>query len=147
MNNVRQLRRERDISQKELCAALGITQSAISQWETGKLDPARDMSIKLADFFNVSIDHVCARDTNVHEQVRLQLKPDEATRDEQEMMLAYKLVNPKGKQFLREIVEMARLRFPVEIADIIRDEQNDLRDAFVEAKDSAAATDTADGMV
>jgi transcriptional regulator with XRE-family HTH domain len=143
MNNVRQLRRERDISQKELCASLGITQSAVSQWETGKIDPARDMVVKLADFFGVSTDCIYAREEIPLNSVRSSSKPGDSARDEQELLLAYKLVNQKGKQFLREIVEMARLRFPIEIADMVRDEQNDLRDALHDARDSANADNAA----
>lgn len=55
---VRAQRTARGITQAELGRALGATQVAVCKWESGKSMPAPDLIIKLADFFNVSVDEV-----------------------------------------------------------------------------------------
>ena len=51
--------------QVDLAEAVGIDQRTISNYETGKTYPDSYALIKLADFFNVSIDYlVCRTDYN-----------------------------------------------------------------------------------
>ncbi len=56
-----ELRKERKIKQSELALAIGVAQSAISQWEKGINEPKASYLILLADYFNVSIDYLCGR--------------------------------------------------------------------------------------
>ncbi|MBQ6922474.1 MAG: helix-turn-helix transcriptional regulator [Clostridia bacterium] len=61
MNRIRDLREDMDLRQSDLAKATGIDQRTISNYETGKSDPNSDALIKLADFFNVSIDYLVGR--------------------------------------------------------------------------------------
>lgn len=61
MNRIRDLREDRDLRQSDLAAATGIDQRTISNYETGKSNPDSDALIRLADFFNVSIDYLVGR--------------------------------------------------------------------------------------
>ena len=61
MNRIRDLREDRDMRQIDLANAVGIDQRTISNYETGKSNPDSDALIKLADFFNVSIDYLVGR--------------------------------------------------------------------------------------
>lgn len=49
-------------TQKTLAARLGIDQSAVSYWESGRAYPDTQKQIMLADIFGVSIDYVLGRD-------------------------------------------------------------------------------------
>ena len=58
MNRIRDLREDRDLRQSDLAQATGIDQRTISNYETGRSNPDSYALIKLADFFNVSIDYL-----------------------------------------------------------------------------------------
>lgn len=55
-NVIRRLRRERDITQEELAAAVGVTYQSVSRWENGQAYPDMELIPKIADFFNISTD-------------------------------------------------------------------------------------------
>ena len=54
--NIRSLRRKRQVSQEDLAATIGVTVQAISKWETGKANPDLLLLPKLAEYFGVTID-------------------------------------------------------------------------------------------
>ncbi len=55
---LKDVREDRDLSQKEVADHLGITQSDYSKYELGKHMMGIDKYIKLAKFYNVSIDYL-----------------------------------------------------------------------------------------
>ena len=55
---LRDMREDRDLSQKEVADYLGIRQSDYSKYELGKHMMGIDKYIKLAKFYNVSIDYL-----------------------------------------------------------------------------------------
>jgi len=55
-NNVRKLREEIGLTQKELGARLGVSRQAINAIETGKFDPSIWLAYDLARTFGVSIE-------------------------------------------------------------------------------------------
>jgi transcriptional regulator with XRE-family HTH domain len=56
---LKELRDERGLTQEELAIATHLTKTSISRYENGKrLDPGRSELIKLANFFNVSLDYL-----------------------------------------------------------------------------------------
>ena len=62
--NLRQLRKERRMTQIALQMATGIEQALLSKYETGERLPPTDTLIRLADFFDVSIDYILCRTDN-----------------------------------------------------------------------------------
>ena len=58
LKNIRNLREDNDIKQKDLCKVLGIAQNTYSQYETGKIAWTDEMLIKLALYYDVSIDYL-----------------------------------------------------------------------------------------
>ena len=56
------LREDRDISRKELATYLNISLSTIGMYEQGRREPNIEMLIKIADYFNVSLDFLVGRD-------------------------------------------------------------------------------------
>ena len=55
---IRQLRKERRLSQTELAQEIFTTQDTISLWELGKSLPDAMSIVKLAKFFEVSADYL-----------------------------------------------------------------------------------------
>lgn len=60
-NRIRDLREDMDLRQIDVSKATGIDQKTLSNYETGKTRPDSEALIKLADFFNVSIDYLVGR--------------------------------------------------------------------------------------
>ena len=62
--NIRALREDRDIKQREIAEVLGISQNTYSQYETGVISLTAEVLIKLADYYNVSVDYLLDRTNN-----------------------------------------------------------------------------------
>jgi len=58
---IRDLREDKDITQKEMGAILSCSQRVYSNYERGDLDIPTDILIKLANFHNVSVDYILNR--------------------------------------------------------------------------------------
>lgn len=65
---IRQLRQEQDITQEQLAEALGITSRAVSQWETDRTAPDISQLPALANFFDVTTDHLLGVDIKRKEE-------------------------------------------------------------------------------
>ena len=61
---LKQLRRLRKISQLKLAMDLGMNQNSISRYENGEREADYATLIRLADYFNVSIDYLLERTNN-----------------------------------------------------------------------------------
>lgn len=60
-NRIKQLRKEKNIYQKELAEVIGVSSGAIAMYETGKRSPDKELLDKLANFFEVSVDYLLGR--------------------------------------------------------------------------------------
>ena len=59
--NIRSLRIDNGYTQKQIAQHLGISQNTYSQYEIGVLNYPVDSLVKLADFYNVSVDYLLGR--------------------------------------------------------------------------------------
>ena len=55
---IRDLREDRDLNQTEVAKMLGMSQTGYSKYETGENDIPTAILIKLARFYNTSIDYL-----------------------------------------------------------------------------------------
>lgn len=58
---LKELRKKSGVSQQELGSKLGVTGQTVLNWESGIYEPKIEYLIKLADFFNVTIDYLVER--------------------------------------------------------------------------------------
>lgn len=56
-----QLRKSKDLTQKQLADTLHLSEVGIQNYENSRRKPTFDILIKLADFFDVSIDYLVGR--------------------------------------------------------------------------------------
>ena len=63
---IRDLRKQKRMSQTELAKSAGVSQTTVTAWETGKAEPSSSAVAKLADIFNVTTDYLLGR-PNKHE--------------------------------------------------------------------------------
>ena len=61
---LKELRKKKGISQLRLATELNTTQNTISRYETGEREPGIDELIKIADYFNGSVDYLIGRTEN-----------------------------------------------------------------------------------
>jgi transcriptional regulator with XRE-family HTH domain len=89
--NLEKLRKEHKISQSKLGSALGITQQMISSYEKNISSPNIETLIKIADFFEISIDrlvgHVAKSENPESQKVQLDHLFDSFTADDKERCL------------------------------------------------------------
>ncbi|MBU3189606.1 cobalamin-dependent protein [Clostridium bowmanii] len=60
-NRLKNLRVENNLLQKDLAEMLALAQTTIANYEQGKRFPDEEMLLKIADFFNVSLDYLLGR--------------------------------------------------------------------------------------
>lgn len=58
INRLRELRESNDLMQREVAKALGITQRNYSYFETGQTLLTEDILIKIANFYETSINYI-----------------------------------------------------------------------------------------
>ena len=56
MKGLKQIRKERRLTQLKVAMDLNISREALSHYENNKREPSLDMLIKMSEYFNVSID-------------------------------------------------------------------------------------------
>jgi len=58
---IRNLREDKDLTQKQIAEILGMSQTGYSKYETGENDVPTHILIKLADFYKTSTDYILER--------------------------------------------------------------------------------------
>lgn len=58
MIGLKELRKQKKLSQLKVAMDLSISREALSYYENGKRSPDIDMLVKLSEYFNVSIDYL-----------------------------------------------------------------------------------------
>ncbi len=59
--NIKNLREDRDLRQRELAAVLNVSQNTYSQYENGVIELTAENLIRLADYYDVSVDYLLGR--------------------------------------------------------------------------------------
>lgn len=110
MNKIREYRKKKGVTMKELGKAVGVSESTISLYETGKHEPDLLTLGRIADFLEVTIDELLGRE------------PEEQGDDwpwpEDETLLAFgramKNMSPEKRE---KIMQMARVMFAEDFPD------------------------------
>lgn len=81
---LRELRKNKDITQIEFARQFNIATGTIGMWETGKRQPDYDTLLNIAKYFDVSVDYLLGRDDYV-------IKSDpQLSSDEENLIQAYR---------------------------------------------------------
>lgn len=65
MLKLRELRKKCGMTMKELGKEMGVAESTISQYETGKRQPDYETLLRLGEFFGVSVDYILGNDSPI----------------------------------------------------------------------------------
>ena len=95
-SKISDLRRSRDLTQKELSDKIGINQSVLNQIEKGTR-PIRDDELKtIADYFNVSTDYLLGRD-NLNRNTLL-------SNEQKKLLRGFDGLNDEGKKAIMVLI-------------------------------------------
>lgn len=94
---LKELRKERGLTQKEIANMLSITQMSYSYYERGLREPEIALLIKLSEIFNVSVDYLIE-----NENERL----EKLTEDERRVMNKYRKLNRINKAKTEERIDI-----------------------------------------
>ena len=92
MERLRELRKEKKLSMKELGLMFGLAESTISLYEKGKRQPDNATLIRFADFFGISVDYLLGAEKE-------KTPPDEVSESEKMLLELFNRV-PEDKQEL-----------------------------------------------
>lgn len=81
---LKSLREDKDMSQKDLAGAIGVSPSTIGMYESNKRTPDSEMLNRLADFFDVSVDYLLGR-TNEQKLPTTEFKPKLTEKDKKDL--------------------------------------------------------------
>ena len=99
LNRIKELRLGKELKQVELAQIIGMSQSSLSGYESGKIEPDQETLIRLSEFFDVSIDYLLGisnvkkaltlEQVDAKELQRLKELVEHLTPEQQEELLRY----------------------------------------------------------
>ena len=63
LENLKALREAAAVSQKQLAEAIGVSQQSINKYENHNIEPDIETMIRIADYFNTSVDYLIGHTT------------------------------------------------------------------------------------
>lgn len=65
---LKQLRSENNLTQAQLASILGIAKTTLAAYEQGKSEPNIELLIKMANYFDISVDYLIGKTNCMHEE-------------------------------------------------------------------------------
>ena len=141
LNNIvlKELRKEKKLTQTELATKLNISQKSYSNWESGKAEPTLDNIIKLANILDTTTDELLGRKVNFGDRILNQkYKYDLSVLKESNIQSLYDLKMTLAFELLDESLNPAQLKeILLEKNKLDKDEELILDTILVEAKEFA----------
>lgn len=98
---LRELRKEKQLTQEQLAEQFGVTNRSVSRWETGSNMPDLSILVELADFYDVDIRGIIngerkGEDMNKEEKERLLLVADYADNEKNTLLMRLRIISIVG---------------------------------------------------
>lgn len=103
IKNLRELRQSKGVSQQKIADAIHVSQQSVNKYENHNIEPDINTLIKIADYFNVSVDYLIGR-TEIQQQADALTLSDLSCTEEQ-MIKKFRLLSDKQKEFVVNMVE------------------------------------------
>lgn len=103
---LKELRQERNLTQKELAYDLNYTQSNISEWENGTVEPKATALTAISTYFGVSIDYLLGLENEYGARTATTAAPmgESMTSEERELLTNFRELSPYLKGLTLETV-------------------------------------------
>ncbi len=102
-NRIKELRTERGLRQKDVAEKLGISAQSLGYYENWVNKPDPDMLVKLADFFEVSVDYLLCREDEDGAIVLRAAR--ELKADEQQLLEEYRALSEPLKSLALKTIQ------------------------------------------
>ncbi len=102
VKNLKRLRARAGVSQKKLADAVNVSQQSVNKYENHDVEPDIETLVKLADYFNTSVDFLIGRteyDRPVERTERFDLNPGEAA-----LVEAWRKLNSGQKESIQMVI-------------------------------------------
>lgn len=83
------LRKKNNLTQADLATKFGTSQQMVSFWEQGKCSPDHEILVRLANFFDVSVDYLLGREiaqTKDKEEIEERTLLEDLFKDDKQML-------------------------------------------------------------
>ena len=97
LENLRKIRESKNITQLKLATDLGVTQELISRYELGASFPQPQMLIRLANYFNCSVDYLLGL-TDITTPIKY-FSSDSKTLETTELINKYSSLSKEDKKY------------------------------------------------
>lgn len=122
---LKELREEKGVSMIELARAIGVSDAAVCKWENGVAEPKLGYIIRLAEYFDCSIDYISGNDgeySSAAKPIKIsvtdgktgkQIKPESPvsvslTPEEAQIIGTYNVLTPDMKKLFKETLRTWR---------------------------------------
>ncbi|MFS9171729.1 helix-turn-helix transcriptional regulator [Streptococcus infantis] len=138
-DKLKELRKEKKLTQKEIAEQIGIKQNSYSDWETGKNEPNLENIVKLSRILDTSTDELLGRQVNFGDKIlNKNNKYDLSVLKESDTQKLYDLKMTFAFELLDESVNTDLLKkILVEKNKLDKDEELILDSILAEAKEFA----------
>ncbi len=103
LRNLRKLREESKVTQKQLADAIGISQQSINKYENHKIEPDIHTMIQIANYFQTSVDYLVGN-TEIRRKIE-RTHPAELNSQELWLLVEYRRLSEKKRQSIHQIVD------------------------------------------
>lgn len=103
LKNLKQLREASSVSQRKLANAIGVSQQSINKYENHKIEPDIDTMIKIADYFNTSVDYLIG-----HTEIQRKIESTstwELNEEERQILCGYRRLSGKKRKSIAMIID------------------------------------------
>ena len=112
---LKELRKEKNMTQVQLAEALGVSKGTIAMWEIGKREPNFETLDRLSDIFDKRIDYILgysndASSPRLTEEDIDQLGRWEVEDQFREIIMAYLSLDEYGKTAVESLIKAEKLR-------------------------------------
>lgn len=102
VKNLRKLRMNKGISQKQLADVMGTSQQSVNKYENHDVEPDISALIKLADYFGTSIDYLVGHTSPVNQIIIEEVEP---TKEETALIRDYRHLSKDEKESIQLVLK------------------------------------------
>lgn len=103
IQNLKVLRNKKGISQQKLADAVGVSQQSINKYENHKIEPDIETLIKIADFFETSVDYLIGH-TDIDHIIE-EITPCTLNDEEMQLINRYRQLSSKQKSGIQSVLD------------------------------------------
>lgn len=104
--NLKSLREKASVSQKILADAIGVSQQSINKYENHNTEPDIEVLIRIADYFDVSIDYLVGRSDSFHTIYAGTINTS-LTAEEMKVLTAYRHLSPAQQHCIAAFLDVS----------------------------------------